>query len=136
MTLPLLELSGVTVTYAGPPPVPALRSCDLVVSSGHYLAVVGPSGSGKSTLLDVLGLLRRPTTGTYLIDGVDTSHLADVDRAAMRGSYMGFVFQAFHLLPHRSAIENVMLAQLYRRTPANADFHATGSTQGLDEFVA
>jgi putative ABC transport system ATP-binding protein len=75
--------------------------------------VVGPSGSGKSTLLNVMGLLDRPTGGTYRLAGVDVSRLRERDRTALRGRSIGFVFQAFHLLPHRGPVENVMIAMLY-----------------------
>lgn len=110
---PVIELHGVGRTYPGPPPVHALRPTDLTVSRGEYVAVVGPSGSGKSTLLNVLGLLDRPTDGTYALDGVDTGALSDGSISAVRGQKIGFVFQAFHLLAHRTATENVALAQLY-----------------------
>jgi putative ABC transport system ATP-binding protein len=78
---------------------------------------MGASGSGKSTLLHLLGLLDRPTAGTLLLDGVDVGELSDGGRTGLRGQRIGFVFQAFHLLPHRSVLENVMLAQVYNRTP-------------------
>jgi ABC-type antimicrobial peptide transport system permease subunit len=77
--------------------VPALRPADLVIEAGDYVAVTGPSGSGKSTLLHLLGLRDSPTEGSYLLDGLDTSALNDRDRSALRGSRIGFVFQAFHL---------------------------------------
>ncbi len=117
MTGPVIELRGAARTYPGPPPVPALRPANLVIDAGDYIAVTGPSGSGKSTLLHVLGLLDAPTAGTYLLDGLDTSALGDRDRSALRGSRIGFVFQAFHLLPYRTALENVLLAELYNQTP-------------------
>jgi putative ABC transport system ATP-binding protein len=120
MAPPVIELRGLARTYPGPPPVPALRPADLVISSGDYVAIAGPSGSGKSTLLHLLGLLDVSTAGTYLLDGVDTSALGDRDRSALRGSRIGFVFQSFHLLPYRTAAENVLLAQLYNRTPRGA----------------
>jgi putative ABC transport system ATP-binding protein len=110
-----IRFRGVALTYPGTPPVPALRPCDLQVAPGEQLAVVGPSGSGKSTLLNVAGLLDRPTQGSYELDGVDTSSLSDRDRTALRGQRIGFVFQSFHLLPYRSAEDNVLLALLYRR---------------------
>jgi putative ABC transport system ATP-binding protein len=93
--------------------VRALRPCDLTVAAGEHLAVVGPSGSGKSTILNVLGLLDRPTEGRYLLDGTDVGVLDDRDRTALRGRRIGFVFQSFHLLPVRTAVENVALGQLY-----------------------
>jgi putative ABC transport system ATP-binding protein len=115
--MPVIELRGLARTYPGPPPVPALRPTDLVIEAGDYIAVTGPSGSGKSTLLHLLGLLDAPTAGSYLLDGLDTSALGDKERSALRGRRIGFVFQAFHLLPYRTALENVMLAQLYNQTP-------------------
>ena len=114
---PVIELRGVARSYPGPPPVQALRPADLEIESGDYVAVTGPSGSGKSTLLHLLGLLDAPTGGTYLLDGMDTGALPDKARSALRGRRIGFVFQSFHLLPYRTAAENVVLAQLYNRTP-------------------
>lgn len=112
-TPPVIALHAVAKSYPGPPAVQALHPVDLIVRQGEYLAIVGPSGSGKSTLLNLLGLLDRPTTGTYELSGVDTASLGEGDRTALRGRRIGFVFQAFHLIPHRTAIENVALAQLY-----------------------
>jgi putative ABC transport system ATP-binding protein len=109
----VVELSGVWRSYETDPPVHALREVDLRVCPGDYLAVVGPSGSGKSTLLNVLGCLDRPTRGTYRLDGIDTATLGDGALTALRGRRIGFVFQAFHLLAHRTVTENVMLAELY-----------------------
>jgi putative ABC transport system ATP-binding protein len=132
---PVVELDRVARTYPGPPKVVALREVDLVVRRGEYLVIVGPSGSGKSTLLNLLGLLDRPTAGTYRLDGVDVSRLDERDRTAVRGSRIGFVFQAFHLLSHRTALENVMLAQVYNGTPRSrrrAAAHRALSQVGLD----
>ncbi|MFJ5777714.1 ABC transporter ATP-binding protein [Streptomyces sp. NPDC093094] len=110
---PVVEFRGVALTYPGPPPVEALKPCDLTIERGDYVTVVGPSGSGKSTFLNLAGLLDAPTQGSYLLDGVDTARLSDAGRTGMRGRRIGFVFQSFHLLPHRSAVENVTLAMLY-----------------------
>jgi putative ABC transport system ATP-binding protein len=115
MSGPVVELRGVGRVFPGASPVSALVDVDLAVDPGEYVAVVGPSGSGKSTLLNVIGLLDRPTEGTYLLDGLDTGEMSDGERAALRGSRIGFVFQSFHLLAHRSVEENVMLAELYTR---------------------
>ncbi|MFF5936898.1 ABC transporter ATP-binding protein [Streptomyces sp. NPDC012508] len=112
-----MEFRQVGLTYPGPPPVDALRPCDLTVRRGEFVAVVGPSGSGKSTFLNIAGLLDAPTTGTYLLDGIDTGTLRDADRTALRGRRIGFVFQSFHLLPQRSALENVTLALVYNGAP-------------------
>jgi ABC-type lipoprotein export system ATPase subunit len=78
---------------------------------------VGPSGSGKSTLLHILGCLDRQTRGSYWLSGVDVSKLSDRERAGVRSRHIGFVFQSFHLLAHRSVLENVMLAEIYGRRP-------------------
>jgi ABC-type lipoprotein export system ATPase subunit len=113
----VVELRGVSRTFDRDPPVYALRDVDLSIWPGEWLAIVGPSGSGKSTLLNVLGLLDRHTAGTYRFDGVDVAELDDLDRAGLRGRRIGFIFQAFHLLPHRTVLENVMLAELYVGSP-------------------
>ena len=115
MTAHVIELRGLARTYPGPP-VHALRPTGLVIGKGDYVAVTGPSGSGKSTLLHLLGLLDAPTAGSYLLDGLDTSTLPDRDRSALRGRRIGVVFQAFHLLAYRTALENVLLAELYNQT--------------------
>jgi putative ABC transport system ATP-binding protein len=109
----VIRFDGIALTYPGSPPVPALKPCDLEVAPGERLAIVGPSGSGKSTLLNVAGLLDRPTQGSYELDGIDTGSLRERDRTALRGQRIGFVFQSFHLLPYRSATDNVLLALLY-----------------------
>jgi ABC-type lipoprotein export system ATPase subunit len=110
---PVVELRGLIRTYGSDPPVHALRGIDLTIHAGDWLAIVGPSGSGKSTLLNILGCLDRPTGGTYLIDGIDASGLSDTQRTAVRGRNIGFIFQSFHLLAHRTALENVVLSELY-----------------------
>ena len=114
---PVIALTGIGRSFPGPPRVTALHPSDLVIRRGEYVAVTGPSGSGKSTLLHLLGLLDTPTTGSYELDGIDTARLGDKDRSTLRGRRIGFVFQSFHLLAHRTAEENVLLAQVYNRTP-------------------
>lgn len=115
--VPVIELRGLSRTFPGTPPVEALRGVDLRVGRGDYVSVIGPSGSGKSTLLHILGLLDRPTAGDYLLDGLPTGQASDEDRATLRGGRIGFVFQSFHLLPHRSVLDNVLLATLYSGVP-------------------
>jgi len=110
----LIELHEVSRRYGSDPPVDALRGVELTVARGEWLAVVGPSGSGKSTLLNILGCLDRQTSGTYSFDGIDVAELDDDQRAGLRSRAIGFVFQSFHLLPHRSVLENVMIAEVYR----------------------
>jgi putative ABC transport system ATP-binding protein len=109
----VMTLDGVGRTFASDPPVAALTDVHLSVDRSDYLSVVGPSGSGKSTLLNILGLLDRPDSGEYELEGVATTRLDDAGRTALRGSRIGFVFQAFHLLAHRTVAENVMLGDLY-----------------------
>ncbi|MGW4489136.1 ABC transporter ATP-binding protein [Amycolatopsis sp. NPDC004368] len=116
MSDPVIRLDAVDRVFPADPPVRALTDVHLTVERGDYVSIVGASGSGKSTLLNTLGLLDRPTSGTYLLDGVETTGLADGARAQLRGSRIGFVFQAFHLLPTRSAADNVAMAELYGRT--------------------
>jgi len=114
---PVIRLSSVTYTYRGPPPVQALKPTNLVVYRGEHVAITGPSGSGKSTLLNLLGLLDKPTNGTIEIDGIDVGAAPERQRAAVRAHRIGFVFQSFHLMPYRTSIENVMLAQVYADEP-------------------
>ncbi|HBF84404.1 MAG TPA: macrolide ABC transporter ATP-binding protein [Streptomyces sp.] len=111
----VIQLIDVRRTFDSVPPVHALRDVNLTVRRGEHLSIVGPSGSGKSTLLNTLGLLDRPTSGAYWLDGVETNGLGDLERTSLRGSRIGFVFQSFHLLPYRTVEENVMLAETYRR---------------------
>lgn len=118
MTVPaVIELQGIWRTYRGPPPLTALRGVDMTIGRGELVTVMGPSGSGKSTLLNLVGLLDRPTEGTYLLNGIDTGGLGERDRTALRGRRIGFVFQAFHLLASRSALDNVMLSMTYTGLP-------------------
>ena len=112
----LVELRDVKRTFGSDSPVRALRDVNLTLPPMTSLAIVGPSGSGKSTLLNILGCLDRPTSGTYLFEGIDTGALTDGERAALRADRIGFVFQSFHLLAHRTVLENVMLAEVYRGT--------------------
>ena len=113
----IVELEDVSRSFPGSPPVEAVRNASLSVAEGDYVTIVGPSGSGKSTLLHILGCLDTPTGGKYRLLGLDTGSLGDGLRTSLRGSEIGFVFQAFHLLPYRSVLENVMTGLVYNRTP-------------------
>jgi len=114
----IVRLRGVTKTYAmGDAEVHALNGVDLAIAPGEYVGVMGPSGSGKTTLMDILGCLARPTDGTYEFEGRRVDQLDDVALAALRGERIGFIFQAFNLLPRLTALENVELPLLYRRVP-------------------
>lgn len=110
----VLELKRVGRQFGTEPAVHALIDVDLRLDRGEWLAITGPSGAGKSTLLNILGCLDRPTSGKYFFEGIDTADLSDEGRAGLRGQRIGFVFQAYHLLPHRTVLENVMLAEVYR----------------------
>ena len=107
----MIELRSIGRTYRRPggEPVEALRDVSLRIERGEFVTIVGSSGSGKSTLMNVLGLLDRPDAGEYLLDGEDVSGL-DIDRQARtRNRRVGFVFQAFHLLPHLTVAHNIAL---------------------------
>ena len=111
----VVEMHGIAKTYAANPPVHALRDCELRIERGEYVAIMGPSGSGKSTLLNVLGLLDEPTAGEYRLDGEPTAGLSERARSGLRAYLIGFVFQAFHLVSYRTAVENVETGLLYQR---------------------
>ena len=114
-----IELEKISKAYktdAGS--VTALAQTDLQVEEGSFLGVMGPSGSGKSTLLTLLGGLAEPTSGQMLIDGIDVYNLGDEKRADFRREYLGFVFQAYNLIPYLTAIENVMLPLAVTRLSA------------------
>ncbi|MBP6808877.1 MAG: ABC transporter ATP-binding protein [Chromatiaceae bacterium] len=106
----MIEIAGVSRTFqVGGQPVHALRAIDLNFADGEYAAIMGPSGSGKSTLLHILGLLDRPDSGHYRLDGLETTEIDEERRAQLRRDRIGFVFQSFHLIPRLSAAENVEL---------------------------
>jgi macrolide transport system ATP-binding/permease protein len=111
----VISLQGITKTFGTDPAVHALTDINLFLARGEWLSITGPSGAGKSTLLNVIGCIDTPTTGQYRLDGVEVTRLSDRQRAGLRSQRIGFVFQSFHLLPYRSVLENVMLAEVYRR---------------------
>ncbi|WP_051708241.1 ABC transporter ATP-binding protein [Micromonospora parva] len=116
---PAIEAVDVSRTYQlDGVSVAALRGVSLTVRPGDYVALVGPSGSGKSTLMHLLGGLDRPTGGRLVIGGRDVNALAPPEMATLRNETIGFVFQAFHLLPRTSAVENVALPLVYRGVSA------------------
>ncbi len=127
----MVNLVDVSRSFPGTPPVEALKASSLQINKGDYVAIVGPSGSGKSTLLHILGLLDYPTTGTYYLDGIDTGDLSEPERAGVRSVGIGFVFQSFHLLNHRSTLENVMLAEVYR--PGDASKRKERAAAALEQ---
>jgi len=115
---PVIELCGIGRSYqVGDQELKVLKGIDLSVEQGDFVAIMGPSGSGKSTLLQILGLLDRPTSGTYQLAGRDVSRMSDDEGAAMRSLTIGFVFQMFNLLPRTTAQENVELPMIYSGAP-------------------
>lgn len=114
ITSRVIEARDLTKTYGrGEGRVEAVAGVSLSVASGEWLSVVGPSGSGKSTLMNLLGLLDRPTSGSYVLDGREVSKLKGGELAHARRELVGFVFQSYNLLPRRTARENVELPMIY-----------------------
>jgi putative ABC transport system ATP-binding protein len=115
-----IDIRGLEKTFSGDgAPVQALRGLDLVVAEGTFLGVMGQSGSGKSTFLSMLGGLSHPTAGSVAVDGIDLYALPGERLADFRREYLGFVFQAFNLVPYLTALENVMLPLALKRMPAS-----------------
>ncbi len=111
---PLLDLRGINKSYRGATPVHALTDVELSVRRQESVAVVGSSGSGKSTLLNIIGCLDQPDSGTYAIDGTETTAMTERGLTVVRSQLIGFVFQSFHLVPYLSAVENVELGLTYQ----------------------
>ena len=110
----LLEAQEITKTYRlGDIALNALNNVSLVIEKGEFIAIMGPSGSGKSTFMNILGCLDKPTSGRYMLEGVDVANMNRDELATIRNKKIGFVFQGFNLLSRTSAIENVELPMLY-----------------------
>ena len=133
MSLAQIELAGIErVFHLGDSEVHALRDLNLSIAAGEYVAVMGPSGSGKSTLLNLLGLLDRPNTGSYRLEGRDVTTLSPDEQARVRSERIGFVFQSFHLVPRLTAAENIALPMvLAGLAPAAARRAGQAGAQGL-----
>ncbi|MDR0365992.1 MAG: ABC transporter ATP-binding protein, partial [Bifidobacteriaceae bacterium] len=127
---PLLVLEGVSKIYGE---LRALDGLDLTVPRGEWLSVVGPSGSGKTTLMNIVGCMDRPTDGQVVLDGVDLSGLRGRDLAEIRRNTVGLIFQKFHLIPHLTALENVMVAQYYHSMPDESEALAALTRVGLED---
>ena len=112
---PMIEMTGITKVYGqDAAEVIALRSVDMSVGQGEFIAVMGPSGSGKSTMMNILGCLDSPTAGTYRLFGAEIGYLDRTQRALLRRYYLGFIFQGFNLLARTTALENVELHLIYQ----------------------
>ena len=136
----ILELKNIYKNYKiGEMDVPVLKDINLTVKEGDYLSIMGPSGSGKSTLMNIIGCLDKPTSGTYLFDGVDISAQNDSSLSGIRNKGIGFVFQNFNLMPRETALANVELPLLYagvkkkkRREIAAAALEKVGLAERMD----
>jgi len=118
----VIEIQNLTKIYKmGENEVPALRGLSLQVENGEYVAIMGPSGSGKSTLMNIIGCLDRPSSGKYILEGVDVSTFSRDRRAEIRNEKIGFIFQNFNLLARTSAIENVELPLIYSHKNSLSD---------------
>ena len=106
----ILELKNVTKSYGN---VHALKDFNLSVAPGEWVSIMGPSGSGKSTMLNIIGCMDKPTSGSVSIDGIEVTARSNKELTEVRREKIGLVFQQFHLIPHLSALENVMVAQYY-----------------------
>jgi putative ABC transport system ATP-binding protein len=118
---PLITLSKVVKTYKleGDIEVHALRGVDLKIKKGEFVAIIGPSGSGKSTLMHIVGILDKPTSGTVTLEDHNIANLSEEGLAGLRNKHIGFVFQAFNLLPRTTALENVELPLIYSGISVN-----------------
>ncbi len=114
----MIDLKGIARVYdLGAVKIQALEGTSLSIAKGEFVSIMGPSGSGKSTLLHLLGLLDRPSGGTYRLDGHDVTTLRDRELSRVRNRHFGFVFQSFNLLPEFNALENVMMPLTYSELP-------------------
>lgn len=128
----ILEVNGVTKSYKN---LQVLKQIDLTVETGEWVAIMGPSGSGKSTLLNMIGCMDTPTEGSVKINGIEMASLGKKQLTELRRDTIGLVFQQFHLIPHLTALENVMLAQYYHSVHDELEAKAVLDRVGLKERI-
>jgi len=126
----ILEMRGVSKSFGN---VHALKEFNMTVEAGEWISIMGPSGSGKSTMLNIIGCMDKPTTGSVIIDGVDTSKLNQKQLTEIRRDKIGLVFQQFHLVPHLTALENIMMAQYYHSMPDEKEGMQALKRVGLED---
>ena len=127
----LLELKDVSMAYGDK--VWALQDINLRVEKGEWLAVIGPSGSGKTTLMNIIGCMDKATSGSVVLDGVDLTEVTARQLTLLRRDKIGMVFQQFHLIPHLTAVENIMVAQYYHSLPDKTEALAALARVGLED---
>lgn len=114
----LLEMRKVSKTYGS---IHALKDINLLVKAGEWVSIMGPSGSGKTTLLNIIGCMDKPTQGQIILDGGDLSTFSQKELTEVRRDKIGLIFQQFHLIPHLTALENIMVAQYYHSLPDKSE---------------
>jgi putative ABC transport system ATP-binding protein len=133
----VISLNEIVKDYAiGTQKVRALQGVSLSIKKGEYVAIMGPSGSGKSTLMNIIGALDTPTSGDYILNGTNVSHMLDDRLAEIRNKEIGFVFQTFNLLPRYNALDNVVLPLIYSGVPKperTVKGHAVLESVGLSD---
>jgi len=134
MSTEIIRIQGITKFYrVGNQDVKALNGVDVTINKNEYVAIMGPSGSGKSTMMNILGCLDSPTSGSYILNGIDVSKMEDNDLAEVRNKEIGFIFQSFNLLPRYTALDNVALPLIYSgNTKKDRDEKAHAALESVD----
>ncbi|MEN6619026.1 MAG: ABC transporter ATP-binding protein [Rikenellaceae bacterium] len=139
MSVEIIKIHGIKKFYkVGNQEVKALNGVDITINKNEYVAIMGPSGSGKSTMMNILGCLDSPTSGSYILNGIDVSKMQDNDLAEVRNKEIGFIFQSFNLLPRYTALDNVALPLIYagesKKNRENKARSALGSVDLTDRM--